>query len=119
MGGPPMGGPQQGPPAYGAPPAFVSRATLSGQAGIFTVLPGMEMKAGRDGALCQILLVEPRVSGAHATVKIESGQLFVRDDNSNNGTSINGQRLPPSVWSPVPQGAQLRFGPVEFAVSLE
>lgn len=119
MGGAPMGGAPMGQPAYGAPPAFVSRATLSGQAGIFTVLPGMEMKAGRDGALCQILLVEPRVSGAHATVKIESGQLFVRDDNSNNGTSINGQRLPPSVWSPVPQGAQLRFGPVEFTVSLE
>lgn len=119
MGGQPMGGPPQGPHAHAAPPAFVSRATLSGQAGIFTVLPGMEMKAGRDGALCQILLVEPRVSGAHATVKIESGQLFVRDDNSNNGTSINGQRLPPSVWSPVPQGAQLRFGPVEFMVSLE
>lgn len=119
MGGAPMAGPPQGPPIHAAPPAFVSRATLSGPAGIFTVLPGMEMKAGRDGALCQILLVEPRVSGAHATVKIESGQLFVRDDNSNNGTSINGQRLPPSVWSPVPQGAQLRFGPVEFMVSLE
>ena len=103
----------------GPAPRYVSSATLSGSQGIFTVLPNTEMKAGRDGALCQILLNEPRVSGAHATLKIENGQFLVRDDNSNNGTMINGQRLPPSVWSPLGQGASLRFGPVEFTVSLE
>ncbi len=103
----------------GPAPSYVSRATLSGSQGIFTVLPNTEMKAGRDGALCQILLNEPRVSGAHATLKIENGQFMVRDDNSNNGTMINGQRLPSSVWSTIGQGASLRFGPVEFTVSLE
>ncbi len=108
------------PMAPSAPaPSFVSRATLTGSQGIFTVLPSMEMKAGRDGSVCQILLSEPRVSGAHATLKIENGQLFARDDNSNNGTMINGQRIPPGTWTPVGQGAQLRFGPVEFAVNLE
>ena len=56
--------------------------------------PGLEMRAGRDGAVCQILLTEPRVSGTHATLKFEGGQLLVRDENSNNGTYINGQRLP-------------------------
>lgn len=106
------------PPAHPAP-AFAQRGTLTGNAGIFTVLPGMEMRAGRDGALCQILLNEPRVSGTHATLKIENGQLFVRDDNSNNGTQINGQRIGPGIWTPVPHGAILRFGPVEFSVSLE
>lgn len=103
----------------GGPPIAASRATLSGAQGIFTVTPGIEMKAGRDGAVCQILLSEPRVSGAHATVKLEAGQLLVRDDGSNNGTFVNGQRVPPHVFTPVPQGAQLRFGPVEFAVRLE
>ena len=112
--------PPMAPMGHAAPaPSYVSRATLSGQQGIFTVLPNMEMKAGRDGAMCQILLTEPRVSGSHATVKIENGQLYVRDDNSNNGTMVNGQRLPPGVWSPVPQSASLRFGPVEFSVNLE
>ena len=77
------------------------------------------MRAGRDGAACQILLSEPRVSGTHATVKIESGQLLVRDENSNNGTHVNGQKVSPGMWSPVPQGASLRFGPVEFSVRLE
>lgn len=107
------------PMAAPAGPAFVQRATLSGAAGIFTVLPGVEMKAGRDGAMCQILLTEPRVSGTHSTLKIEGGQLYLRDDNSNNGTHLNGQRLPGGVWTPVPNGAAIRFGPIEFNVSLE
>ena len=103
----------------GAPPMNATRATLSGSAGIFTVMPGVEMRAGRDGAACQILLSEPRVSGTHASLKFEGGQLFVRDENSNNGTSINNGRIAASVWTPVPQGATLKFGPVEFAVRLE
>ncbi|MFO0548885.1 MAG: FHA domain-containing protein [Polyangiaceae bacterium] len=107
-------------PAPAAPgPAFVQRATLQGAAGIFTVLPGAEMKAGRDGQLCQIMLTEPRVSGTHASLKIDAGQLFVRDDNSNNGTTVNGLRIPPGIWTTVPNGAALRFGPIEFSVTLE
>lgn len=125
--GPPMGGPAPGNVPYGAPqpgggmpgPSHVSRATLTGAAGIFTVMPGMEMSAGRDGGVCQILLAEPRVSGRHATVKIESGQFLIRDEGSNNGTLMNGQRIPGQTWVPVPQGASLRFGPVEFRVQLD
>ncbi|EYF04313.1 FHA domain-containing protein [Chondromyces apiculatus] len=131
MGGPPapMGGPAPfGPPmpaggdfgGYGGPPpGGASRAILSGASGIFTVTPGMEMRAGRDGSACQILLTEPRVSGIHAVVKVEGGQLLVRDENSNNGTFLNGQRLPAGVWTPVSAGAVLRFGPVEFSTRLE
>ncbi|WP_437801507.1 FHA domain-containing protein [Sorangium sp. So ce693] len=108
------GGPMMGPPMGG-----VSRATLSGPAGIFTVHPGAEVRAGRDGASCLIALSEPRVSGTHASVKLEAGQLFVRDENSNNGTYVNGQRIAAAVWTLVPPGASLRFGPVEFSVRLE
>ncbi|WP_437535363.1 FHA domain-containing protein [Sorangium sp. So ce726] len=108
------GGPMMGPPMGGA-----SRATLSGPAGIFTVHPGAEVRAGRDGASCLIALSEPRVSGTHASVKLEAGQLFVRDENSNNGTYVNGQRIAAAVWTLVPPGASLRFGPVEFSVRLE
>lgn len=124
-GPPPMGAPMGGPPmgydpyGGGAPMGGASRATLSGAAGIFTVTPGLEMRAGRDGASCQILLTEPRVSGVHAVVKFEGGQLFVRDENSNNGTFLNGQRIPGGMWTPVAAGTSLRFGPVEFSVRLE
>ena len=103
----------------GAPMGGPSRAVIAGAAGVFTITPGLEMRVGRDGATCQILLTEPRVSGTHSVLKFENGQLLVRDENSNNGTYLNGQRIPGGMWTPVAPGAALRFGPVEFAVRLE
>jgi pSer/pThr/pTyr-binding forkhead associated (FHA) protein len=82
-------------------------------------VPGPEMRVGRDGAQCAILLSEPRVSGVHASLKLEGGQLLVRDENSNNGTHVNNGRIPAGTWSPVPNGSLLRFGPAEFTVRLE
>jgi len=86
---------------------------------VFTLFPGQEMRAGRDAAMCNIVLTEPRVSAVHATLKLESGQLMVRDENSNNGTLVNGNRIAPGIWSPVQSGSILRFGPVEFSARLQ
>jgi predicted component of type VI protein secretion system len=44
---------------------------------------------------------------------------MIRDENSNNGTFVNGNRLPPGVWTPAQSGSLVRFGPVEFSVRLE
>lgn len=118
LGGPPPQA-QAAPPNPYAGAVHASRATLEGAAGVFTVMPGSEMRAGRDGAHCAILLVEPRVSGVHAALKLDQGQLWVRDENSNNGTYLNNARLNPGAWTPVPNGSLLRFGPVEFSVRLE
>ena len=106
--------PQVAPPSpYGGGGA--TSATLQGQAGIFTVIAGQEIRAGRDASQCGIVLGEARVSSVHASLKVEGGQLWVRDENSNNGTLVNGNRVSPGVWSPVPQGSIVRFGPVEFS----
>jgi hypothetical protein len=121
------GGPMAAPPVapdagFGAAPPLTgtpTRGVIAGAAGVFTITAGLEMRVGRDGAACQILLTEPRVSGSHAVLKFEAGQLLVRDEGSNNGTYLNGQRLPAATWTPIPPGAALRFGPVEFAVRLE
>jgi hypothetical protein len=102
-----------------APGGSASRATLQGAAGVFTIVPGVEMRAGRDGSQCGILLTEPRVSGLHATLKLENGSLLIRDEQSNNGTMVNGNRLSGGVWTPAPNGSLVRFGPVEFSVRLE
>ena len=111
------------PPAQAAPPSpyggvGATTATLQGPAGIFTLLAGQELRAGRDAAQCGIVLNEPRISGVHATLKLDGGQLWVRDENSNNGTLVNGNRIAPGVWSPVPQGSILRLGPVEFSARI-
>jgi pSer/pThr/pTyr-binding forkhead associated (FHA) protein len=106
-------------PAPQAPPpnpygGSASTALLQCSAGVFTVLQGQEMRAGRDAAQCGIALAEPRISAVHATFKLESGQLVVRDEHSNNGTLVNNNRLSPGVWAPVPNGSVVRLGPVEF-----
>lgn len=110
------------PSPYGAAPppqAPPGAATIRGASGQFTVRPGSEVRVGRDPAQCPIFLSEPRVSGVHATLRFDAGQLLVRDETSNNGTWIAGNRISPGVWTPVPAGAPLRFGPIEFAVQLE
>lgn len=111
------------PSPYGGSPAPAGGAgatvTLRGASGQYTVRAGTEARVGRDPAQCAILLQEPRVSGVHATLRLEAGQLLVRDETSNNGTWIGGSRIAPGVWTPVPQGAPLRFGPIEFAAHLD
>ncbi len=99
--------------------AGASGATLRGAAGQFTIRIGSEVRVGRDPAQCPILLGEPRVSGVHATLKFDGGQLLVRDETSNNGTWVSGSRIAPGAWMSVPAGVPLRFGPVEFTVQLE
>jgi pSer/pThr/pTyr-binding forkhead associated (FHA) protein len=104
------------PNPYASPPAS-SAFILTSSLGTFKVSPGGEVLVGRDPARCAIHLTEPRVSGLHATMKIENGALFVRDEGSNNGVWINGERTSPGAWSRVPSNASLRFGPIQFNVA--
>jgi len=106
-------------PAGSTAPAFATRATLQGSIGTYAVMPGVEVRAGRDPAQCAILLNDPRVSSVHAALKMENGQLFVRDQGSNNGTSIDGTTIAAGTWTPVRHGGLLKFGPIELAVRLE
>jgi hypothetical protein len=93
--------------------------TPGAPSGSFTIRPGTEVRVGRDPAQCSVFLAEPRVSGVHATLKLEAWQLLVRDETSNNGTFVGGARIAPGTWTPVPAGTQLRFGPIEFNVQLQ
>jgi hypothetical protein len=110
-----MASPLEPPPnPYGA-----SGASIIGASGQFAIRSGVEVRVGRDPAQCPITLTEPRVSGVHATLKFENGQLMVRDEGSNNGTHVNGARIAAGVYTPVATGGSLRFGPVEFTVKVE
>lgn len=107
------------PNPYVAAREGASAASIIGQAGQFAIRAGVEVRVGRDPAQCPIMLSEPRVSGVHATLKFEGGQVMVRDEGSNNGTYVNGSRIAQGVFTPVPIGGALRFGPVEFTVRVE
>ena len=106
-------------PAASPRPISATQATLQGAAGVFTVSPGAEVRAGRDETKCVVLLNDPSVSGVHASLKLESGQFWVRDERSNNGTFVDNVRLVPNTWTVLKMGAQVRFGPVGFNVRLE
>lgn len=115
----PAGGPSRG-PSLTPGPRFASRAVLQGPGGLFiTLVAGTELKAGRDASQCALLMSEPRISGVHASLKLDGGQLWVRDEHSNNGTFVAGQRVDPGAWTAVPSGALLRFGPTEISTRLE
>jgi len=107
------------PPPNPYSPVNASAASIIGAAGQFAIKKGIEVKVGRDPAQCPISLSEPRVSGVHATLKFEDGQLLVRDEGSNNGTYIGGSRIAAHIFTAVPVNAQLKFGPVEFTVRFE
>ena len=102
------------PNPYSSAPSSVM---LIGASGTFAIASDVDVRVGRDPSACGVTLAEPRVSGIHATLRLESGRLFVRDEGSNNGTFVSGARVTPFVWSPVPSHARLMFGPVEFSVT--
>ena len=106
------------PNPYATPDGAVA-ATLVWAGGQHTVRPTAEVLVGRDPGRCPIVLQEPRVSAVHATVRFEGGQLYVRDEGSNNGTHVQGQRVQAGAWVLVPAGPTLRIGPVELTVRLE
>jgi hypothetical protein len=116
-GRPPTGHPVVGPGATA--PAFATRAVLTSSVGTFTVHQGPEVRAGRDAAQCGIVLNDGRVSSVHASLKVEQGQLFARDDGSNNGTFVDGVQLARGAWTPVRHGGVVRIGPIDLAVRLE
>lgn len=67
-------------------------------------LEGVEVKIytnktsiGRDPRLCDVLLYDEdevsSVSGVHCTIQYDRGQFLITDDNSSNGTEVNGNPL--------------------------
>ena len=53
---------------------------------------------GRDGIGGRILNQFSAVSRHHATFKYFNGRWLIRDENSTNGTYINGNKIGPDKW---------------------
>src|SRR5437868_5271708 len=51
-----------------------------------------ELRIGRNSD-CEIVIPDPTVSKAHATLIINGHAYSIRDENSSNGTFINGNRI--------------------------
>ncbi len=62
---------------------------------------------------CDITLAASHLSRRHARLMIRSGQLFVKDLDSSNGTFLNGERV---TEARVKRGDELRFDTLSFGV---
>ncbi len=93
------------------------RATLEGPAGLFTLLSNADLRMGRDGSRCAAVLTNPQVSGLHATFRVDSDTLLVRDEGSASGTRINKRSIDPGKWEPLRDGDEVSLGPEKLRVS--
>ena len=78
-----------------APHAMLGRFTiLNGQrAGEKLGLGGSGIRIGRESAICEIVLENPKVSRLHAEVVSIDGKVLLIDRNSSNGTYVNDQKI--------------------------
>jgi len=78
-----------------APHATLGRFTiLNGQrAGEKLGLGGSGIRIGRESAICEIVLENPKVSRLHAEVVSIDGKVLLIDRNSSNGTYVNDQKI--------------------------
>jgi predicted component of type VI protein secretion system len=69
---------------------------------------------GRDPRLCDVMLYEEdeesSVSGAHCTIQYDRGRFIITDDNSSNGTEINGVPLPANSPQVLTDGDEIVLG---------
>lgn len=72
------------------------------------------LKIGKSPS-CNIKLPSPRVSSLHAEMLIlDSGEIFIEDKNSLNGTFIGNEKITPNVEVQVHRGDYIRFADTEL-----
>lgn len=78
-----------------ADPSILGKFTiLTGErAGDKLGLGGSGIRIGRESAICEIVLENPKVSRLHAEVVSIDGKVLLIDRNSSNGTFVNDQRI--------------------------
>ncbi len=79
---------------------------------------GGDLRLGRSSK-CDIVIVQPEVSRAHARLFWQDDGYWVEDLSSTNGTWLNGRRLPPHEPAPLKPGDVIGLGPnvrLEFHV---
>lgn len=80
----------------------------------FPIDPSRETLLGR-GTDCHISVPDPMCSRVHAILTCEDDRWTIRDDNSRNGTTVNGQKVDQATLA---DGHVFRIGTSEFELHL-
>jgi hypothetical protein len=117
-----------GPPPVGSPIGTQGRVLVgflvtfqNDPAGSFWAIHSGRTQLGRSASEgVDIALQDASASSRHASVHADSatGQAFVEDDSSRNGTFLNEQRLTPGDRRQLRDNDRLRLGSTTFVVKL-
>jgi hypothetical protein len=73
-------------------------------------LSRVETCFGRDKDRCDEVINDLHVSGKHFSVRNVGGGFVLIDENSRNGTILNGSPIPPQIPVALPPGSRIRVG---------
>ncbi|MBN2005969.1 MAG: FHA domain-containing protein [Anaerolineae bacterium] len=86
---------RQGPVAPDGPQSFRLAVTEGPFAGQTFLVGASPFKVGREPQFGNVVLSEEYVSNPHCTIYREGERFFIADENSTNGTLLDGRKLPP------------------------
>lgn len=88
---------------------------------LFFVIPAYQaVTFGRDGRSQNVIDAEDKkLSGIHFSLIAQDGHYCIRDENSTNGTMVNGVSIVPKSWIKLQSGDKVRVGSYEYRVIIE
>jgi hypothetical protein len=89
-------------------------ATMGAYSGNIFPLAGPRTEIGRDAANAVALPQDTNASRRHATIEAVGGQYSVTDNNSSNGTFVNGVRILSQTPQPLRLGDEVQIGQTRF-----
>ena len=92
-------------------PAFLVMNTGASAGARFELLPDQSNPMGRDWE-CRVVLNDPQCSRIHALIYRDEDGWWIRDNNSSNGTFVNGQTIDQAR---LVDGTQVRVGNSVFS----
>ena len=83
--------------------------------GTFFVKKNGIISIGRDIS-SDVAIVDSKVSRHHATIKSENNKVFIQDNNSTNGTFVNGKKIPTNQFVEITIDNEISIGDSIFAL---
>ena len=77
--------------------------------GEFSVRDGQKLSIGRDIS-SDVAIVDSKVSRHHAVITGKDGKIFIEDNNSTNGTFVNGEKINPGTPYELKEGMEFSIG---------
>ncbi len=77
--------------------------------GEFSIRDGQKLTIGRDIS-SDVAIVDSKVSRHHAVIFSKGGKIFIEDNNSTNGTYVNGEKITPASPFELDDGMEVSVG---------